>query len=180
MNTTFTPTQAQIEAVEKLLIAYTNREFIGPMVSTYQTHILAQRQFHIGKEWLAKGEMDMVILDPEMIPLLGPEDRQTFWADCKAARDALGLQVEHDDHCPYIAACGAVQRAEWAVLDAMSTVPGFEYLSKLRPTDEASRKAYGEAIEASVDLVKPHCRQPEVILADWGSKTKANLARPRM
>lgn len=180
METTFTPTKAQIEAVEKLLVAYTNRAFIEPMVNTYQTHILAQRQFHIGKEWVAKGEMDMIITDPEMIPLLGSDDRMTFWEDCKAARDALGLQVDHDDHCPFIAACGAVQRAEWAVLDAMSTVPGFDGLSNLRPTDEASRKSYGEAIEASVDLVKPHCRQPEAILADWGSKTKANLARPRM
>jgi hypothetical protein len=180
METTFTPTADQIEAVEKLLVAYTNRAFIEPMVNTYQSHILAQRQFHIGQEWVAKGEMDMIITDPEMIPLLGPEDRKTFWEDCKAARDALGLQVDHDDHCPFIAACGAVQRAEWAVLDAMSTVPGFDGLSKLRPTDEASRKSYGEAIEASVDLVKPHCRKPEAILADWSSKTKASLARPRM
>ncbi|MDP1573150.1 MAG: hypothetical protein Q8M09_14895 [Pseudomonadota bacterium] len=163
----FTPTAQQIRAAENLFVFMTNEATVRPVVDAYQARILAEHQFHIDPQWLIpRGDSgrsmdDRVILDPKDSFLLGEEDAKVFFAECNEARIKAKLWVSNPAFCPLLVSENNRIDAENALLNAMATTPGLEFLSRAYALDMEKHK---EVVGLSLKLLAPFVANADVLL----------------
>ena len=156
----FTPTKDQISAAEAVFTAMAHESMIRPIVEDYELAILEKHQFKIDRKWVEKGINDQLILKRKDVFLLSEADAQVFYAECHAARDAANLKVEDPEHCPLLVAEHLRIRAENALLEAISTIPGLETFGSGVMSMDIRKKA----IDLSLGLLSPFCGSADEIL----------------
>lgn len=147
-------TQHLKEAVKTYLLAVAHEAVIRPIVTQYETEILAKHQFKVVPEFAsAEGE---VVTDPEQTYLISEEDFKTYWAECQQQIVAHKLQhlVANPNQCPLLVADYQTIQAGNAVIDAGT------YLSGIKRDGVLVLELRQQAIDLIVGLVLSLC--PEI------------------
>lgn len=117
----FRPTPEMVSIATSLFKAMAWRETVKPIVDGYQRRILAEGQWKIRPEF-AERLGSGVITDPKKDYLMSEQDFQEYFGRQKTARDAAGLVVENDEHCPLLVAENMIIQLENALIDQMEPV----------------------------------------------------------
>ncbi len=160
----FKPTEEQIRAAENVLVAMAHEQTIRPIVEQYEQEILAKHQFPMASEWVEKGIGPRVILDRKMAYLLSEADSAIYHRECNEARVAAKLTVTREGNCPLCEAEYVRIQAENALIQAMSTLPGLDGLSKGVMTLELRARA----IDLMLKLMAPFVDRAATILNRFG------------
>lgn len=162
----FTPTKDQIRAAEAVFTAMAFEATVRPIVETYELAILEKHQFRISRKWVEKGITDRLVLERKDTFLLDDEDAKVYYAECFAARDAAKLAVDDPEHCPLLVAEHLRIKAENALLQAISAIPGLETFASGVMTMEIRKKV----VDLSLGMLSPFCGNADDILGRIVSK----------
>lgn len=188
----FKPSDEQLSAARSLMMAMAHRDYVTPIVTAYQTDILARHRWPKAAKWAEIGSgregheewMAQPILTPRDTYLLGEVDFAQYMDECRNAQAAAKLVTESRDHCPKLVAEDLVWKAQRALVDAMKPVTGLEWGDITRGTMDQTRKY----IELSLKLLAPFVGAAEQILgaqqqieeAGATSASSPRRSRPRM
>lgn len=134
----FVPTAEMISTACTLFLAKAFTETIRPIVEGYRKKILDDMKPHTSDGRL--------ITEIEFDWTMGDVLFAEYHARCKKERDAAGLTVENDEHCPLLVAEELERRAQHAFLDAMVPVTKMNWVDVL-----SSRKGI-ENLNTLLDL----------------------------
>jgi hypothetical protein len=118
----FRPTEAMINAAERVVLAEAVLKVIAPVVDQYERSILAEGQWRIRSDFRDEGLADEVIADPKRSYLMADEDFAVFHERCKEARSRASLWVADPEQCPKLVAENDLRLAKHALIDSMEPV----------------------------------------------------------
>lgn len=158
----FIKTPQMIAAAEATFLAMAAVKTLQPIVTAYQKAILAEGQ------WCADSKMvrcdvnpeNRVILDPKHSYLLPEASFQEYLTKTKAARDAAGLKVEHDENCPLLVAENELVKAKRALIDSLEQLTGIGADTLLC----AGMDEYNRYTELSLQLVAPFVKSASELM----------------
>lgn len=157
----FSPTPRMIAAIEAYLAARLCEKTIEPIVTRYETVILARHRFKAERSTIPG--QDEIILDPKRSYRVSQADAKVFFAECRKAREAARITIEGEDEdtCPLLKAHHAVVLAENEVIKAISHLPQLESVrDKLFALNLENRK---KILELSLGLIEPFVSRDRAI-----------------
>ena len=157
----FQPSAALIAAAEAVLVSMAMEQGVAPAVEAYEAEILARHQFPPDPKWRDMVKHD-VILNRKIVYLLAEADREVFYAECRAARDAAGFKTAHPDGCPLLEAHGLRIDAETAFIRRLGELPGMEILAER--ADAMSLDMRKKAVDLGLRMLAPFVGSAEDIL----------------
>lgn len=157
----FSPSAALITAAEAVLVSMAMEREVAPIVEAYEAEILARHQFPPDAKWRDVVEHD-VILNRKIVYLIAEADREVFYAECRAARDAAGLKTAHPDGCPLLEVHGLRIDAETAFIRRLGELPGMAILAER--ADAMSLDMRQKAVDLGLRMLAPFVGTAESIL----------------
>lgn len=159
--TKFEPTAEMVRAAETLFLAMAHESLIRPIVTSYKTAILAKNGWRI-RPAFTKRFGDEIIVDPKDAYLMDESEFASYHLQCKAARDAAQLPVDHPDQCPLFVAEDVVRQAKHALIECMYPVTKMSAHRLLC----AGMNDYEKYVGLALRLLAPFGRKASDILKD--------------
>lgn len=161
------PTKELIEAVKNLLAAKALVQVVEPIVTKYETEILANHQFTIDPQYVTEEiETNQVILRSFDAYLLKEDDYKVYETERRAEMKAAGFEMDNEEKCPLLVAQNKEFKAKRSVL-----AEG-KYITNLNPEDIYNLKDRNKMIELLTGFVVAYCRECKLDLKV--SKPKMN------
>jgi len=157
----FVPSAELIAAAEAVLVSMAMEQEVAPAVEAYEAEILSRHQFPPDPKWRDVVK-HAVILDRKRVYLLAEADREVFYAECRAARDAAGFKTSHPDGCPLLEAHGLRIGAETAFIRRLGELPGMGILGER--ADAMSLEMRKKAVELGLRMLAPFVGSAEDVL----------------
>lgn len=146
------PTQEQIDATMNLFRAMAWVQVVKPIVTHYQTKILAEHDFMVRPDF-RDGEKEGPIRDPQLSYLMSDEDFALYHYQCNKARVEHKLHVDSEDYCPLLVAERLQVEAEGALMEAMKPVTGIRWKALY---GENRQKYINLSLQLLAPFVKKH------------------------
>lgn len=135
LNKKFSPTAEQIRATRFLLAAMAHESMVSPIVSAYQSEILARNRWPKDPKWAEIGAgqeghdewFAAPILDDKQVYLMSAEHFEAYRDECRAAQARARLVSESPDHCPKLVAEYQTLQARRALVKALEPVTGITW-----------------------------------------------------
>lgn len=143
------------DAVETYIIAKAAVEIIEPIVTGYQTAILARNDWGYDQQWIElegrRGHLaGEVIRDPKRSYMLSSENFDQYLAECQVEMCKAGLTVEQKGYCPLLVAQNDLIQAKNLILTEgqylMQTLPQTRDIVLVEVWDMKIREGLVDAI----------------------------------
>jgi hypothetical protein len=171
----FRPTEAMVDAAERVLIAEAALKVIAPIVNAYEARILKDGQWQVCEEFREGKAGDYLVLTSDRSYQMSDDDFAVFHGRCKEARDRAGLWVEDPEQCPKLVAEEQLRIAKRALIDSMEPV------TKLKADDVFTLPLKDSArfVELTQNLLARHVDSARVRVkfAAWRAERESSANR---
>lgn len=169
LNKKFSPSAGQIRAARFLLAAMAHESLVSPVVTAYQTAILASNKWPKDQKWIemcadredSAGWAAQPILNPKHTYLLSDEDFATYRSQCLEAQARAGLVTETPDHCPKLSAEYSTMQAQQLLVKELEPVTGITW-------DQLAQRIenIGKYVDLSLKMLAPFVGDSKDVLEE--------------